>query len=320
MRLDECLPAELRQPTTTITKLAAGLSDAGVYRVDADQGAFVLKVSTDAEPLADWQRKLGVQRLAADDGLAPAVVHADADRRAVLSAFVLDRSFMAQYGNPQTCSAAVEQLGRTVRRIHVLSLPLSSPFLDPRDFLATLRSSIGAGFALPTFVRDAIDRGLSEPPPVRERPLVLSHNDLNPSNLVYDGANLLILDWDVAGANDPFYDLAVLSIFLRMDRVLCLALLSAYDGETVTEVPPGFGYNRRLGAVLAGSMLMHLAQQRGHPGATGAETFESTLSLADFYQQLRAGAVSVATADGQWQFGMALVKESTPDLTTTGAR
>jgi thiamine kinase-like enzyme len=45
----------------------------------------------------------------------------------------------------------------------------------------------------------------------------VSHNDVNPTNLVYDGENLLLLDWDTAGSNDPFYDLAAISVYLCMD-------------------------------------------------------------------------------------------------------
>ena len=56
MTLEDCLPAELRGDTTTITKIAAGLSGAGVYRVDADGQAFVLKVAREDQPPASWRR------------------------------------------------------------------------------------------------------------------------------------------------------------------------------------------------------------------------------------------------------------------------
>jgi hypothetical protein len=35
------------------------------------------------------------------------------------------------------------------------------------------------------------------------------------------GENLLLLDWDTAAPNDPYYDLAALSVFLRMDEATC---------------------------------------------------------------------------------------------------
>jgi hypothetical protein len=53
--LEACLPADLRGPTTTITRIAAGLSGAGVYRVEDAGQAFVLKIAGEGEPLAGWR-------------------------------------------------------------------------------------------------------------------------------------------------------------------------------------------------------------------------------------------------------------------------
>ena len=151
---------------------------------------------------------------------------------------------------------------------------------------------------------------LTEEAPAPERALVLSHNDVNPTNLVYDGENLLLLDWDTAGPNDPFYDLAAVSVFLRMDEGTCQRLLMAYDDAPVSSLPARFIYDRRLVAVLCGVAFLHLAYQSGHAGDTGRETLESTLSLGDFYQRMRAGSLNIATGEGQWWFGLALVRES----------
>src|SRR5690242_15722429 len=120
--LEDCLPAELRGPTTTITRVAAGLSGAGVYRVEADGRAFVLKLAADAEPIEGWRRKLHIQQLAANAGLAPRVLHVDEARRAVVSEFVVDRSFLLFYGDPRTREAALAQLGQMLRRLHEIPL------------------------------------------------------------------------------------------------------------------------------------------------------------------------------------------------------
>jgi aminoglycoside phosphotransferase (APT) family kinase protein len=308
--LDACLPAELRAATTAITPIAAGLSGAGVYRVDAGGEAFVLKVAAADEPLDAWRRRVDIQLLAAGAGLTPRVIHVDAARRAILSAFVVDRSFVAFYGDPRTRDAALERLGRMVRRVHGLPRPADAPSNDSRDFLATTWADIGTNFKVPPFVGDAVGRMLGEAPPDRDRALVLSHNDINPTNLVFDGENLMLLDWDTAGLNDPLYDLAVIAVFLRMDDGTCARLLAAYDGAPVTGIPARFIYHRRLAAVLCGAIFLRLSRDRGHAGSTGTETLDSTPSLAEFYQRLRSGSSSIATADGQWQFGLALVKAS----------
>ena len=105
--LEACLPVELQGPTTTITRIAAGASGAGVYRVEAAGQTFVLKIAGENEPLEPWRRKLHIQQLASDAGVAPRIVHADESRRAILSAFIVDRSFPALYWNPSTREAAL---------------------------------------------------------------------------------------------------------------------------------------------------------------------------------------------------------------------
>jgi len=304
------LPAHLRDPATTITRVAAGLSGAGVYRVDAAGQTFVLKVGGESELLTNWHRTLRIQQLAADAGLAPRIIHVDAARRAIVSAFVTDRSFLGLYANPATRDTAVDLLGNTVRRVHELPLPQDEGAQDARDFLSRIWSGLPESFSMPAFVGHAVRGMLAERPPASNRPTVLSHNDVNPTNLVYDGEHLLFFDWDTAGPNDPFYDLATASVFLRMDETTCLRLLSAHDGEPVGLLPGRFNHDRRLAAVLCGTVFLHLARIAGYPGATGPESDDSPLSLGEFYQQMRTGAVSLRAAEGQWAFGLALVKES----------
>ncbi|MBV9774389.1 MAG: phosphotransferase, partial [Gemmatimonadetes bacterium] len=298
MTLEACLPTDLRGPATTITPLSHSYSGAGVYRVEAAGEAFVLKVSDAGEPIAGWRRRLRVQQLAADAGLAPRVVHVDEERRAVVSAFVAGLPFPTLYGDPRTRDAALARLGRMVRRVHDLPLPPGAEAMDPRAFLAATWSGIPADFALPPFVGEAVRRVLEEEAPDPGRAPVLSHNDVHPANLLHDGENLLLVDWDTVGPNDPFYDLAAISVFLRMDEEACRKLLAAHDGEPAAAIPARFAYDRRLVAALCGVMFLGMVGRDGHPGAAGGETLDSTLTLAEFYQRMRSGALNHATAEG----------------------
>jgi aminoglycoside phosphotransferase len=310
MSLESCLPVALRGPATTITPVAAGLSGAGVYRVDAAGESFVLKVTGEGESFDRWRGAVELQRQAAEAGLAPPVLHVDEQRRAVVNAFVVDRSFPAFFADPRTREGAIDQLGRTLRRLHSLPLLTQLPAADPRALLAAVWSALPARLLRPSFVVEAVERLLAETPPARERALVLSHNDLNPSNLVYDGQNILFLDWATAGPNDPFYDLGVIALFLRMDEATCRRLLAAYDDAPATGLSSRFVYARRLAGTLCGSLFLRLAAEGGHPGARGDETLASTATIAELYPRMRTGAFTLATPDGKWTFGLALVKAS----------
>lgn len=310
MNPKDYLPPELCEPTPTITRIAAGLSGASVYKVEIAGQLFVLKVAAESETAVDWLRTLHIQRLAASAGLAPRIVHVVEARRAVVTVFVADRSFAAFYRDPRTHEAALTQLGRTVRSIH--SLPLAEKVCqrEPRALLAQLWGNFQADFALPDFAREAVQHALIMEPPALERALVLGHNDLNPSNLVYDGESIMLVDWAAAGPMDAFYDLAVLGVFLRMDEATSLRLLSAYEGRSLDALPARFRYFRRLAAALAGTMQLSVAHQMKHSGATATDTLAATLSLGEFYRQLRDGTRKLGTADGQWAFGLSLLKES----------
>ncbi|HWE41307.1 MAG TPA: hypothetical protein VG432_02335 [Gemmatimonadaceae bacterium] len=96
-----------------------------------------------------------------------------------------------------------------------------------------------------------------------------------------------------------------------MDVGTCAKLLAAYDDAPVAALPSGFIDNRRLLGALFCVMSMARARQGGHPGVTRPASLEAAPLLADFYQRLRSGAVSLTTAEGGWEFALALFREST---------
>ena len=64
-----------------------------------------------------------------------------------------------------------------------------------------------------------------------EVPLVPCHCDYQPTNLVVSGDKLYVLDWEFAGMNDPFYDIACYGN-AGFDKAL--SLLEAYVGHKPT--------------------------------------------------------------------------------------
>jgi aminoglycoside phosphotransferase (APT) family kinase protein len=295
--LAACLPPELHD--ATIEKIGVGMSGAGVYRVDAGaRGAFVLKISE--QPL-----KREIMELASNAGIAPRVIHVDADRNAFVSALVVDRGFMARVMSPATRALAIDELGRTLRRLHDLPIPEGAVTRAPRELLAMVwQGFFAAGFAVPSFAADAITRMLDEPVPPSDRATALCHNDINPTNVVFDGERVILLDWDTAGPNDPLIDLAAASVFLRLDDAGSRALLAAHDGAPITgELPARFMYCRRLVATAIGAIFLHLARAIGHAGSSADEP----PVLTECYEAMRAGQLDLTSAGGRWTFGLALL-------------
>ncbi len=321
MNLEACLPLSLRGLEARFTSISDGLSGAGVYRVDVDGRSFVLKTPPPQEDPARWRRALEIRQRAAAAGLTPEVLHVDEARRAILTDHVVDRSFAAFYRDPASHERALTQLAQTVRRVHELPIPRDAEAADapaPQAILATSWAAVNAGrMAVPQFVRVAAEGALGESPPESGRALVLSHNDVHPKNLVHDGVSLYLMDWDAAGPNEPFFDLATIALFLGMDGGTCRRLLSAYDNAPDAPLPARFLHDRRVIAALMAVGFLHLGYQSGYTvgaDAAGEQTLEATLPLGEFYQLLRAGTLSLATGEGRWAFGLALARESVATL------
>jgi len=64
---------------------------------------------------------------------------------------------------------------------------------------------------------------------------VLCHNDLNPQNIFFDDGVKLI-DFEYAGVNDRYFDLASVSVEFRLDMQMQKAFLDAYfEGDYVVD-------------------------------------------------------------------------------------
>ena len=270
----DLLPPDLQNEP--LTPVGVGQSGAGVYAVGE---RHILKVSP--------APKLATLRAASAAGLAPKLVHVDEARGAVVMERVVGPPFPALLVRDPP--AGIKLLGQTLRRVHDLPLPSGEP-ADPRGHLAGLRLP-----PLPAWARATIDAVLAEPEPPRG-PLVCSHNDVNPTNIAVDGDRLVLLDWDTSGPNDATWDLAAIAMFMRLPDDACRALCAAHGDVAFDD---RFRYERRLVAALCGGLFLSLA----------AEEFpDPCLELVECYQQMRIGTLSMATPQGRWAFGLALVR------------
>ena len=57
---------------------------------------------------------------------------------------------------------------------------------------------------------------------------VLTHHDLNPKNIIFSKKNFKIIDWEYAGVNDRFFDLASVCIEFKLNKKEEKILLDSY--------------------------------------------------------------------------------------------
>jgi len=206
-----------------LAPLGGGLSGAPLYVFSAGGARYVVRHVTDDRPFDDPRRQFACMALAAERGIAPPVVHADPGRGVVIMGFIAPAQERAWLRTP----AGIAKVARLVRHLH--DGPAFDAFIAIPHAADTMLAQLEAAGAAPASlleVRDATpDIAAALARHAEPRPC---HYDLNPGNLIYDGDRVWLVDWEMAGAGDPYHDLATLGVFGYPDPMDRERLLAAY--------------------------------------------------------------------------------------------
>jgi aminoglycoside phosphotransferase len=307
--LRRLIPEAITGPVQSITPIRQGLSGAAVCAIEASRGSYVLRTQGPTGDQAAWIEHLLVSRRAADGGIAPAIVHVDDAARAVLSVKVAGLPLPAALADPAQRGPALAGVVGQLRALHALDVTE----VPTRDAVAYARATWEAQRARPGFptwvggagaMLDGIAAELA-----RDPRRVFSHNDLNPGNVLWDGARAWLVDWDVAGLAHPYYDLAALATFLRLDDDVAHGLLALQEQGPIDERGRAtFALLRRLVALAAGSSFLSLPPDLAifpAPRRADAPTLQAC------YAELRAGTMSLQDPRCQAAMGLALLRIAT---------
>jgi thiamine kinase-like enzyme len=227
--LVESIP-QLAGRGATIAPLSGGITNQN-YRVEANGEAYVLRIAGANTGLLgiDREREFVCASTAATVGVGPEVIAFLPEQPALVSRFCDGTVLKAEdAARPDVLARIVNSL----KRIHWgPALPGGfCGFQTCRDY-----SELAAehGVDLPTDLKQALEalakleQSLGSSGPARA-----CHNDLLPANLIDNGAQVWIIDWEYAAMGDPFFDLGNLAENLLLDPAQEAELLRLYWGAT----------------------------------------------------------------------------------------
>jgi aminoglycoside phosphotransferase (APT) family kinase protein len=298
------LPEQHVGTVTAIQPISMGASGASVYAVTASRGELILRVSGNRFD-AHWAQQLRIMRRAAERGVAPAIVHVDEAAHAIVSKRVQGLPLAAALANPAQRDAAIANTVTQLRALHALD----TDGVQERDPIAFAHEQYAAQRVRPGFpawaatldpIFDATAAILA-----RDTRRVVSHNDMNPGNILWDGARVWLVDWEVAGLAHPFYDLATLALFLRLEDAAAHALLAMQEQRAIDDADrTTFAALRRLAALLCGLVFASMVPDL-------SVLPEKAPTLLEFYGELRAGKLDLQDARGRGAFAAALLRAGT---------
>jgi len=296
--LSHLLPEANVGKVSAVELITLGSSGAAVYAVSCSRGELVLRVHRATDEPARWHQQLRISLLAAESGVAPAIVHVDDEARAIVSERIAAR-IGAALGDPTKRGAAISSVIGQLRALH----RLDATQLEERDPLAYARRQYVVQRRRPGFptwasqldeVFDAIESVL-----IRDPRRVVSHNDMNPGNIMWDGKCAWLIDWEVAGLTHPFFDLAVLAMYIQLPEPAAQQLLALQEQRTLDASEHAtFAAFRQLAALMFGCLItskMPVLAVLPEPPKTLTEVY-GAFRTGDLDLQSPRGQAAIATA------------------------
>ena len=287
-----------------VTAVTTGLSAAGVYGVSTDAGEFFLRLHPACR--SGFVEMLAAQRLAAEQGIAPDVVLVDEAAGAMISAKVEGVPFGMALAQPDIRPRALRNLSETLARLHAIPAPDLPPF-DPSLGQALWDAqSRRTGFpAWATLLGAFISSGNAALASDERR--VLSHNDVNPANLLWDGSQVWMVDWESAALAHPYLDLATFATFANLSDDEAIDLLAIQEGSAInSEQRTTFFSLHNLASVLYGAVLFSLVPDLAE---IDFKSRDETLTLPECYVRLVKGELDLKTSVGQALLGAAILRQ-----------
>ncbi|MBS1661830.1 MAG: phosphotransferase [Bacteroidetes bacterium] len=284
-----------------IERLAGGLSGSGVYKMLIGGQAYVLKLDTPSE-----RQHQGLV-CASEGGIAPKLYHLDPAAGITITGYVENQPARVVLGPERL----VSELAQTIRSIHALPCSVLGHSLKQvvggivGDFLQTRMLS---GPVVDECL--AYYASITEKYPWDDPDRVFSHNDINPGNLVCDGARLWIIDWDGAFLNDRYVDLATAANFFVQTEQQEAELLRIYFDGAVDEYKRARFYVMRQISRIIYSLLMFQTAVRSKPRDVQVDQMMEGITLKVFGELMAAGKLPMGTYEWLLVYGKAQMNEA----------
>jgi hypothetical protein len=213
--VEAAIKQTIHQPITRATLLSGGFSEAVVFSISTTTGGYLLKLlpqtcSENATIFLNY-------KLAAGACIAPHLHYAD-DEHGILMTDYIESQPIDKVFTPEQ---AITQLADRIKRLHQIEPPLQ---IEKTDLRATFDQAMewftNRGFFTAGHPAFSIYTSIKKAYPWHDNDKVLSHNDLNPRNVLCDGKQLLFVDWDASSVSDRYVDLAIAANFFSHSPAL----------------------------------------------------------------------------------------------------
>lgn len=214
----------LRGTSYTLTPLSGGLSGSAVYRLDSLGSTYVVRVIREDQPWDVRAAQTLSSKSAGKGNSAPRVLYIDPDLRGFIMEYVKGRpATISEFQQPNN----LKQLAEAVKQFH----HSKEPFPQGLSVLRSHRNAAG-GKSLPNDLKEAM---LELEGILAFFPTTPIHLDLHALNLMRTETGYTLIDWDNGDIGDPYIDLGMITLFLKLTPQQTEKFLKDYLGHAPSQ-------------------------------------------------------------------------------------
>jgi thiamine kinase-like enzyme len=214
-------------------RITKGESGAGIFKITVNGVGYLLRIEGPRDGLRDPVRQYTCMRIAAEAGVAPRVIYANADHGVAITGYIRSKPVQTKRAREESLRAVIT----AVKRLH--AAPLFPALVDYLEGVGMLIRRCQATGILPEKILTKYLKFYEELAavyPRRNAELVSSHNDLNPGNVLFGSEQAWLVDWEAAFAADQYVDLAALANFFAESESDKDVILQSYFGAATSDV------------------------------------------------------------------------------------
>lgn len=297
--------------TTTVDAIelmTSGLSPALVYKISVKGQDYILRLVMAINALVDPAREYTCLRAAADAGIAPAVLYADAAAAISISQFIAGPPIWV--GMPQK-EQQLQAIAAKVKEVH--ALPLFPPLINFMEGMIHFRDRFLEMNLFPASATAAHFEHFEKIKAVypAQEELVSSHNDLNPANVLFDGEKIWLIDWEASFKNDRYVDLAIVALYFAANEAHIDTFLTAYFGAAPTARQRAkFYLMRQVVFLYYGTIFLRMAGEM----QTTHDQNMAVPTLIQVKQMMSKGEINLGSYEGKLLYGKMLMQEALTEM------
>ncbi|MBD2868605.1 phosphotransferase [Paenibacillus arenilitoris] len=222
---------QLSQDFVSIERLSGGLCNE-TYKVRTKHDAYVLRVNGKQNEYLNLTRRseVEVMKKASRIGMSPSVIAGDQPERYVVTAFVEGRMPVQEDLRDPAIRVKIMERLKQIHRMEGNGRQCSPYQLIDGYLRGAERLRVKHPAGLGRFLRLAEEiahrRGGDKAYNGR-----FCHNDSFLCNMIYTGSDLQVIDWELSGRGDVFFDLAIIPFSSRFAEAEEKAWLKLYFGH-----------------------------------------------------------------------------------------